>query len=111
MKLHDLETTAKATAESESDREPVAVALGYNPPRDAAPRVLAAGRRETARRILEIAQQHRIPIHHDPALAERLAQLELESLIPPELYQIVAELLVFVHRLDEQWQKRHRGGV
>ncbi|MDH7479227.1 MAG: EscU/YscU/HrcU family type III secretion system export apparatus switch protein, partial [Syntrophomonadaceae bacterium] len=68
------------------------------------------GRREMARRILETAQRHQIPIHHDPALAERLAQLELESLIPPELYQVVAELLVFVHRLDEQWQVRHRGG-
>lgn len=90
-------------------KPPVAVALGYDPEQDAAPRVLATGKREIAQRIVEVARSHGVPIHQDAALVERLAMLELESLIPPELYQIVAEILLFVYRLDDQWKERMGG--
>jgi flagellar biosynthesis protein len=92
------------------DQAQVAVALGYNPDQESAPRVVATGKGEIARRIVEIAERHGVHIHQDAALAERLSMLELESVIPPELYQIVAELLLFVYRLDDQWKSRYRGG-
>lgn len=97
--------------EDRNENTQVAVALGYDPEKDSAPRVLASGRREIAERILETARQHGVPIHQDAALAERLALLELDSLIPPELYLIVAELLLFVYKLDDQWRDRIRGGA
>ncbi|NPV92101.1 MAG: hypothetical protein HPY50_15145 [Firmicutes bacterium] len=94
----------------EADRSQVAVALGYDPERESAPKVVATGKGEVAKRIVEIARRHGVHIHQDAALAERLAMLELESVIPPELYQIVAELLLFVYRLDDKWKVKHAGG-
>ena len=88
----------------------VAVALGYDPDHESAPKVVATGKGEIAKRIVEIAKQHGVHIHQDAALAERLAMLELESMIPSELYQIVAELLLFVYKLDDQWKSRNGGG-
>ena len=85
---------------------PKAVALGYNPEQDQAPRVLAVGQGEIAQRILKLAQDCDIPIHRDAALVERLAILDLNTEIPPELYQIVAELLIFLYRLDDRWQQK-----
>ena len=81
-----------------------AVALGYDPDQDRAPRVLATGRGDVAQKILALARKHNIPIHQDAILAERLALLDLNAEIPPELYQVVAELLVFLYRLDNRWK-------
>ncbi|MDI3281009.1 MAG: EscU/YscU/HrcU family type III secretion system export apparatus switch protein [Bacillota bacterium] len=81
-----------------------AAALRYDPEADLAPRLVAKGRGYVARRILELAQKYGIPVYRDPVLASALAQLEINSLIPPELYRIVAEVLVFVYSLDRSRQ-------
>ena len=81
-----------------------AVALRYIPPEDTAPRIIASGYGEIARQILEIARQHDIPLHEDPAVAEALVKLEVGTEIPPEFYQIVAEILAFVYSLDKKWE-------
>jgi flagellar biosynthesis protein len=83
-----------------------AVALGYDPMQDRSPQVLAVGKGEVARRILELARENDIPVHQDAALAEKLAMLDLNTEIPPELFQIVAELLVFLYRLDDRWKQK-----
>lgn len=61
--------------------------------------MIAAGRGETAERIIRIAEENDIHVHKDPGLAETLSRLELDSFIPPELYVVVAEILVFVYSL------------
>ncbi len=76
---------------------PTAVALRYNG--NGAPRLTAKGCGETAERILELARRHGIPIQHDQALVELLAQVKLGEEIPPVLYAVVAELLSFVYSL------------
>lgn len=81
----------------EAPRE--AAALRYEPGSDA-PRVVASGRGEVARRILEVAEEAGVPVRRDPALAEALARLELELEIPPDLYAAVAETLAWAYRLD-----------
>jgi flagellar biosynthesis protein len=75
-----------------------AAALRYTRGQDPAPVVTASGRGLVAERILEIAREHGIPIHRDPALVEVLSRLDLEQAIPPELYLVVAEILAFIHR-------------
>jgi flagellar biosynthesis protein len=77
-----------------------ATALGYNPDEDIAPRVLAQGQGKIAEQILEIAREKGIPIQEDPLLASALAQLDIDETIPPELYQVVAELLAYVMRVQ-----------
>jgi flagellar biosynthesis protein len=65
-----------------------------------APKVVAAGRGEIARRIIEEAKAAGVPIRDDAALAESLARLELQAEIPEELWVAVAEALVWAHRVD-----------
>lgn len=76
-----------------------AVALSYEPDKEA-PVVIATGKGHLADRILQRAKEADIPIHKDEKLAESLSKLELGDSIPPELYDVVAEVLVFVDRMD-----------
>jgi flagellar biosynthesis protein len=81
---------------TEPQRSPLAVALRYEKP--GTPRVVAKGRGEVGRRIIEAARANGIPLEENPALAEALAQVELEHAIPEALYRAVAEVLVFILR-------------
>jgi flagellar biosynthesis protein len=82
------------------ERPPRAVALRYEHEKDDAPRVIAKGRGEIAEKIIEIAREHGITIYEDDELAEVLSRLDLDQMIPPELYQAIAEVLAFVYRLN-----------
>jgi flagellar biosynthesis protein len=64
-----------------------------------APAVVAAGRGHLADKIVEAARAAGIPVREDRLLAEALAALELGTEVPEELYQAVAEALVWAHRL------------
>lgn len=85
---------------SESEIRPIslAVALDYERGSRNAPRVVAKGRGEVARRIVEIAEDSEVTIQHNPALAEALAGVKLDDTIPLELYEAVAEVIGFVLR-------------
>ncbi|WFR54812.1 EscU/YscU/HrcU family type III secretion system export apparatus switch protein [Anaerocolumna sp. AGMB13025] len=76
-----------------------AVALTYNP-EEAAPRIIAAGKGYLADKILEKAEQNRIPVHQDEQLAATLSKLDIGDYIPPELYDVVSEILLFVDNMD-----------
>jgi flagellar biosynthesis protein len=65
-----------------------------------APRVAASGQGYVADRIVEVAREHGIPVREDPALAEALAQLELDVEIPEDLYVAVAEAIAWAYSLD-----------
>ncbi len=86
----------------------VAVALSYQEA-DRAPKVVATGAGEIARRILELAREHNIPIREDESLAQLLAKLKVGFEIPAETYQAVAEILAFLYRTDAAWRKRREG--
>lgn len=77
-----------------------AVALSYDPD-DNAPRVIASGKGALAERIIERAQEAEVPVHRDDKLADTLSRLEIGEMIPPELYEVVAEILVFVDAMDK----------
>jgi flagellar biosynthesis protein len=90
--------------ENNINKKKTAVALSYDP-EDTAPKIIAAGKGHVAERIIERANEADIPIHKDEELANTLSKLELGSYIPPELYEIVAEILVFVDRMDKIKEK------
>lgn len=82
-----------------------AVALRYQPERDNAPVVLAKGQDELALRIVRVAEEHGVAVLENVSLARALyAGAELDREIPPELYGAVAEVLVYLFRLNEQKQ-------
>ncbi|RMG27038.1 MAG: EscU/YscU/HrcU family type III secretion system export apparatus switch protein [Armatimonadetes bacterium] len=76
-----------------------AVALKYDEKKMAAPVVVAKGRHRMADRIRDEAKKHRVPIVPNPPLARTLyKEVEVGSMIPPSLYQAVAEILAVVFR-------------
>lgn len=85
-----------------------AVALRYDQGKESAPRVVAAGKGYQAERILQVAKESQLPIYEDPNLVEMLSYLDLGSEIPEELYNMVAEVLVFVYSLDKKARKGKR---
>ena len=85
-----------------------AIALEYNPEEDA-PRVIASGRGALAERIIEKAQESNVPIHRDDKLADTLSRLDIGDMIPPELYEVVAEILIFVDSMDKVKAKLAKG--
>lgn len=77
-----------------------AIALEYNPDEEA-PKVIATGKGAVAERIIERAKEAEVPVHRDDRLADTLSRLEIGEMIPPELYDVVAEILVFVDAMDK----------
>lgn len=77
-----------------------AAALRYKSDRDAAPRLVAKGAGSVAERILEAAREAGVPIHEDPDLAALLMTLDIDTLIPPEMYVAVAEVLAYIYKLN-----------
>lgn len=84
------------------DQVKKAVALKYEPDRDGAPRVIAAGKGEIAQKIIDAAAQCGIPIHADPELAQALISVGVGCEIPPDLYAAVAEILALLYTLDDK---------
>jgi flagellar biosynthesis protein len=78
----------------------VAAALQYDPQSDGAPRVVASGHGAVAEQILALARQNNIPVCDDPILAEALSSVNLGDEIPPEIYQVVAEVLAYIYRVS-----------
>lgn len=82
-----------------------AVAMAYSG-EDGAPRVVAKGTGVTADAIVSLAQEHGVYVHQSPELVSLLMQVDLDSEIPPELYQVVAELLAWLYSLDQGLPER-----
>lgn len=91
-------------------KQKTAVAVAYEPG-DAAPKILAAGKDEVAERIIEKAKENDVPFYQDNKLAETLSKLQIGDTIPPELYDVVAEILVFVDDMDKMKAKLSRAGL
>lgn len=77
-----------------------AVALEYNPD-EQAPKILAIGQGALADKIIDEARKADVPIHEDAKLADTLSKWKVGDYIPPELYQAVAEVLIFVDGMDK----------
>lgn len=77
-----------------------AVAIKYDPALADAPIVIAKGEDYLAQKIKEIAREHSVEIVENKPLARMLyANVEIGEMVPPELYQAVAEVLAFVYHL------------
>lgn len=81
-----------------------AIALEYNSD-DQAPKIVAAGKGYLAEKIIERAREEKVPMYRDEKLANTLSKLEIGEMIPPDLYEVVAEILVFVGDLDKMRSK------
>ena len=76
--------------------EKTAVAIAYEP---------------VAEKIIEKAKESQVPTYKDNKLASTLSKLQIGDMIPPELYEVVAEILVFVDDMDRMKAKIDQAGV
>ena len=93
-----------ALQDKKREKPKQAIALEYDPD-EAAPRVIATGKGALAERIIERAKESDVPVHRD----DTLSRLEIGDMIPPELYEVVAEILVFVDSMDKIRAKIAKG--
>jgi flagellar biosynthesis protein len=86
--------------DKEKNKRQKAVALKYDPTM-AAPSVAAKGAGVVAENIIEKAGEADVNIYENPELVEELFKLDLGQNIPPELYEVVAQILIFVSDMDK----------
>ncbi|MEO1923659.1 MAG: EscU/YscU/HrcU family type III secretion system export apparatus switch protein [Nautiliaceae bacterium] len=84
-----------------------AVALKYKAYEDNAPKIVAKGEGEIAKKIIEKAKEFDLPIFQNELLVENLIKVKTEE-IPPELYKAVAEVFVWLHKVEQNAELSRR---
>jgi flagellar biosynthesis protein len=75
-----------------------AVALRYEQHKESAPRIVAKGAGDVAKAMIRVAEEGKVPVLEQSELVDSLISLELDSVIPEELYQAVAQILAYVYQ-------------
>ena len=87
----------------------VACALKYVAEEMDSPMLIAKGTELIAKKIINIANEHNVPVIENPPVARALFRMvEINQPIPPELYKAVAEILMFVYKMKNPTNKRPR---
>lgn len=81
-----------------------AAALSYNEEQDIAPKVLASGKGEVAKKIIQKAKEFEIPLFANEELVNMLLEVEIDENIPVELYSAVVEAFVWLHNIEQKSQ-------
>ena len=83
-----------------------AVSLKYNRAINKSPLVTAKGDGFIADKIIALAKDNNVPIKEDPDLVHLLSKVDLNNEIPTSLYQVVAELLSFVYKINNKYPSK-----
>ncbi len=92
--------------EYKGEKLPVAVALKYEIGKDPAPKVAAKGKGTIAEQIIKVAKEHGITVREDASLVEILEKLDIDTVIPLEAYNAVAEILNYVYKTNAKAKDR-----
>ena len=84
-----------------SKQKDKAIAIKYDSKEDEVPKVIAMGAGEIAKKIINMANDQDIPLYQNSSLVEVLSSLEINEEIPFEVYEIIAEIIAWVHALKE----------
>lgn len=98
--LWDERTVSPSSADADGRGPAVAVALAYDPAEADAPKVVATGKGFLAEQILQFAFAHGVKVRTDPDLAQVLAAVDIDTVIPVEAFLAVAEILAYVYRAN-----------
>lgn len=79
-----------------------AVAIRYEQQKEDAPRIVAKGAGDVADAIIRRASDSSVPVMEDTSLVDALIALEIDSVIPAELYQATAEVLSYVYKFGQR---------
>lgn len=95
-------------SQSKPENRKGAVALGYDFNRNEAPKLIAKGFGEIAEKIIKAANENNIVIHNDQLLFNSLYRLEVGEEIPVKMYQVIAELLAYVYKINNQYKRGYK---
>ncbi|WP_413380226.1 EscU/YscU/HrcU family type III secretion system export apparatus switch protein [Alkalihalobacillus sp. 1P02AB] len=76
--------------------------IRYDEQNQDAPRVVAQGRGQIANQILDMAKEHNIEMQEDSHLLANLLEVDLGEQIPPQLYSVMAEILLMIERMERE---------
>lgn len=79
-----------------------AVALKYDKEQDGAPKILASGKGEIAQKIIEKAREYNVPIFCNQELVNSLINLDIDTEVPPSLYNAVVEVFVWLMKNESK---------
>ena len=80
----------------------IACALKYKAEEMDSPILIAKGTELIAKKIIDIAKEHNVPVIENAPVARAVFKLvELNHAIPPELYKAIAEILLFVYNMKK----------
>lgn len=82
---------------------PTAAVIRYDDSQDAVPTVVAHGSGQVAKKIIELAKQNNIQMQEDESLVSTLLNIDLGESIPPQLYAVMAEILILLEELNENY--------
>ncbi|MCM2677763.1 EscU/YscU/HrcU family type III secretion system export apparatus switch protein [Alkalicoccobacillus plakortidis] len=68
-----------------------------------APKVVAQGRGRVANQIMELAKEHNVHLQEDASLLSNLLDMDLGDNIPPQLYSVMAEILLLIEEMEENY--------
>ncbi|MFZ4452170.1 EscU/YscU/HrcU family type III secretion system export apparatus switch protein [Salibacterium aidingense] len=80
---------------------PTAAVIKYD--EGEAPRVTAQGSGDVARQILSLAEENDIYLQEDPGLLESLLDMDLGENVPPQLYSVIAEVLLLIEEMEKKY--------
>ncbi len=81
---------------------PSAAVIRYDQGIDQVPTVVAHGKGAVAKQIIELAKENDIPMQEDPLLVENLIDMDLGDNIPPQLYSVIAEILLMIEEMEQE---------
>ncbi|MDR0935771.1 MAG: EscU/YscU/HrcU family type III secretion system export apparatus switch protein [Oscillospiraceae bacterium] len=84
------------------NKKRLAAALEFNPDKSSAPVLTAFGEGVIAERIIETANLSKVPVVEDKNITEVLKTVTIGDEIPEELYEVVAQVLVFISNVDNK---------
>lgn len=82
---------------------PSAAVIKYDEETGKSPIVVAQGKGQVAQQIIEIAQKNKIHMQEDSSLVANLLDMDLGDNIPPQLYAVMAEILLLIEEMEKNY--------
>ncbi|MBS4195512.1 EscU/YscU/HrcU family type III secretion system export apparatus switch protein [Lederbergia citri] len=82
---------------------PSAAVIRYDESQGNAPQVVAQGTGAVAMKIMELAKEHGVAMQEDASLVGQLLDIDLGDNVPPQLYSVIAEILLLLEEMDRSY--------
>jgi flagellar biosynthesis protein len=82
---------------------PSAAVIKYEEGTGKTPTVVAQGTGQVAQQIMSLAKKNNIHLQEDSSLVANLLDMDLGDNIPPQLYSVMAEILILIEEMEKSY--------